>query len=231
MELSPVGVLFSDQKADDDSANKCKGGACIVPLIYKCAKGTTIVFDSNSVSKPCASFYLGYSDWIRPGIENALSNKGLGNRQPERFIKSPEMARLFLESNIPKVKRTDSIVFKPLELFQNNEIPEIVIFFANADQISGIVFLINYSAPLENRITAPFASACGSLITIPLKYANEGINNAVWGLHDVAARTRMPKDLMSISTPYSLFVEMNSNIDESFLISDNWHKLKNRNLE
>lgn len=106
MKFSPVGVLFSDQKADVDSSKKGNGGTCIAPLIFNCAKGATIAFDSISVVKPCASFYLGYSDWIRPGIENALSNKGLGNRQPERFIKSPEMARSFLESNIPIEKRT-----------------------------------------------------------------------------------------------------------------------------
>ena len=105
-----------------------------------------------------------------------------------------------------------------------------MILFANADQLSGLVYLINYSSPTEERISTPFASACSSVFTILLKYAQQGLNKAVWGLHDISARKRLLKDLMTISMPYSLFEELYNNIDESFLMTENWKVIKNRNI-
>jgi len=230
MKLSPVGVMFSDKIPDDAISFKKKTKVCIMPLILKSAKGYIIALDNNYTEKPCAKFYLGYTSWISQGIEKFLSNEELNNRKPERFIKTKEIALSFMKANIPDKLRNNVIVIKPLELFHENENPDIVIFFVNADQLSGLVYLINYSSPIEERISTPFASACSSVFTLPLKYAKQGINKAVWGLHDISARKRLPKDLMTISMPYKLFEEMYDNIDESFLITENWEIIKNRNM-
>ena len=116
-----------------------------------------------------------------------------------------------------------------MELFTKNEKPEIVIFFANADQLSALVYLVSFGAPAEERIITQFASACMSIFTVPLKYANEGKKRAVWGLHDVSARKNLPKDIMSFSLTYNLFMEVYNNINDSFIMTENWEKLKHRN--
>lgn len=230
MKLSPVGIMFSDKTPKDAISFKKKTRVCIMPLLFKSAKGSIVAFDNDFTKKPCARFYLGYTNWISDGIEKFLSNEKLNNRKPERFIKTKEMALSAMKANIPDNIRTDVIIIKPLELFQKNEKPEIIIFFANTDQLSGLVYLINYSSPTEERISTPFASACSSVLTVPLKYAKQGINKAVWGLHDISARKRLPKDLMTLAMPYKLFEEMYDNIDESFLITENWKIIKNRNI-
>ncbi len=230
MKLSPVGMMFSDKMPDNSLHFRKKGTGCITPLIFKSAKGKVVAFDDNSTGLPCSSFYLGYSKWIFPGIEKFLSNESVHGRQPERLLKNPKMAKEFVESYIPENKRNNAIIFKPLELFLKNEKPVIVIFFANADQLSALVYLISFGAPMEERIVTKFASACMSIFTVPLKYANEGKKMAVWGLHDVSVRKSLPKELMSLSMTYDLFMEVYNNINDSFIATENWEKLKRRNL-
>ena len=229
MRLSPVGMLFSEKMPDDSLHIKKKGVGCITPLIFQSAKGKVVAFNNDTTGWPCSSFYLGYSDWIFPGIEKFLSNESVHGREPERFLKNPKIAKKFVESYIPSKLRSNTIIFKPLELFTKNEKPEIVIFFANADQLSALVYLVTFGAPAEERITTQFASACMSVFTVPLKYANEGKKRAVWGLHDVSARKNLPKDLMSFSLTYNLFMEVYNNINDSFIMTENWEKLKHRN--
>lgn len=230
MKFSPVGMSFSEEMPDKALHFKDNRKGCITPLIFQSAKGKVVTIDANTTGLPCAAFYLGYSKWIFPGIENFLSNQSVFGREPERLLKSPETAKEFVKSYIPKEKRTNTIVFKPLELFSKNEEPVLVIFFANADQLSALVYLIAYDAPMEERIVTKFASACMSIFTIPLEYANKGEKKAVWGLHDISVRKNLPKDLMTLTMPANLFKEIYENMSSSFLVTKNWEKLKHRNL-
>ena len=229
MQLEPVGVCFSDRIPDDAMHFKKEGRGCITPLIFKSARGKVVAFDRWTTGLPCASFYLGYSEWIFPGIEKFLSNENVNGREPERFIKTPEIAREFIESFVPEKKRDNVIIFKPLGFFTETEKPELVLFFAQADQLSALVFLIGYGAPSEERIVTRFASACMSMFTIPLKYAEAGEKKAVWGFHDVSARKRLPKDLMTLTLTYDLFMEVVENLPESFIRTKDWDALKKRN--
>jgi len=144
-------------------------------------------------------------------------------------MKDPETAKRFVETFIPENKRNGAIVFKPLEQFRDDEKPEIVIFFANPDQLSALVFLIQYAAPDEERIMTKMASACISIFTSPLKFAQRGEKKAVWGLHDISVRKLMPKDLMTLTLTYDLFCEVYENINGSFIQTENWKKLRSRN--
>ncbi|MGD8781660.1 MAG: hypothetical protein PVH88_22175 [Ignavibacteria bacterium] len=49
-------------------------------------------------------------------------------------------------------------------------------------------------------------------------------------MQDITARLRLPKNIMTLSLPYSMTVEMVNEIDNSFIITDNWAKIKERNL-
>jgi uncharacterized protein (DUF169 family) len=228
MKYSPVGFYYADQRPKEAVGFKKSGSGCIMPLILASARGKTVAFDQHSMGWDCSAFYLGYKDWIFPGIEHFLSHGFIG-RDCERFVKTPALAKQYLKSLKLQEKAKGVAVFKPLEKFGHSEIPELVIFFANPDQLSALVLLLYFDAPeAEDRLITRFASACGSIVTLPLHYARRGEKKAVWGLHDISARARLSKELMSFTVPFDLLVEMWQHIDESFLRTERWASIAQR---
>ena len=228
----PVGMYFSKVKPEDAISFKSKGKGCILPLIYKSAKGKTIAIDQDSTGWNCSAFYLGYQDWIFEGIECFLSDGVVNGREGERFIKTSKQAKSFVEFYKPKTLNTAVTVFKPLSDFEQHETPEIVIFFANPDELSALVYLLHFNSPeSEDRIVTRFISGCGSIVTLPMKLKSEGKMQAVWGMHDISVRRRLPKELMTLAMPYDLFVEINKDIDQSFIITESWKAIKDRNIQ
>jgi len=229
MEYSPVGFYFTDKKPDRALGFQKPGEGCIMPLILAGAKGKTVAFDKNSPGRDCSAFHLGYKDWIFTGIEYFLSHGVLGGRNCERFVKTPKLAKRYVESIRFQEKTKGAVVFKPLEKFSDSEKPEVVIFFANPDQLSALVFLLYFDAPEEeDYVVARFASGCGSIITLPLQYARQNKKKAVWGLHDISVRARLPKELMTFAMPFSLLLEMYKDIKKSFIYTERWDNLVQR---
>ncbi|MEL7588041.1 MAG: DUF169 domain-containing protein [Prolixibacteraceae bacterium] len=230
LKYQPVGMMFADSIPEEAVYLKKSGTACIAPLIFSAAKGKTVAIDKNSTGYGCSAFYLGYADWIFDGIEYFLSNGPVPtDRECERFIKTPALAKEFVESYIPKQQTSKTYIFKPLLSFKEDETPETVLFFANPDQLSALVFLIQHNHPLDfDRIKTGFASACMAMATIPLKYARNGESKAFWGLHDLAVRMHLPKDIMSMAMPYALFEEICALAPDSFLVTETWKQIEGR---
>lgn len=229
-KYKPCGVYFSNNKPENALELKKKGNGCIVPLILKASTGVPVVFAEESTGWPCSAFYLGFQDTIFEGIEFFLSNKDDFWRPCERFIQNPGLAKTLIE-NIQPVKPTKHyLVVKPLEDFTNDEEPESVLFFVNADQLSAMVFLSHYDAPGSmDRVLSPFASACMALVTLPMKLTRKKEEKAVTGLFDIAARTRMPSDLLSFAMPYTFLKKLAKFLPESFVTTHNWKTIKERN--
>jgi hypothetical protein len=228
----PIGMLYSDFVPENAVAFKSKGNGCILPLIYKSAKGKTVAIDKDTTGWNCSAFYLGYQDWIFEGIECFLSDGVVNGREGERFIKTSNQAKSFVEYYKPAPLNDKVTIFKPLSDFEKNEMPEIVIFFVNPDQLSALVYLLHYNAPeKDDRIVTRFISGCGSIVTLPMKLKKEGKKQAVWGMHDISVRKRLPKELMTLTMSYELLFEINNDIDQSFIITDNWKAIKERNRE
>ena len=226
----PVGMFYSDVRPQNAIGFKTKGNGCILPLIFKSAQGKTVSIDEETTGWNCSAFYLGYQDWIFDGIECFLSDGVVNGREGERFIKTAKQAKSFVEYYKPEQLNQKVTVFKPLSDFEEDETPEIVIFFVNADEISALNYLLHFNSPeKEDRIVTRFISGCGSIVTLPMKLKREGKQQAVWGMHDISVRKRLPKELMTLTMPFELFVEINNETDQSFLITESWKAIKERN--
>jgi hypothetical protein len=79
-----------------------------------------------------------------------------------------------------------------------------------------------------DRVLAPFSSSCMALVTLPLKLARNNEDKAIIGNFDIAARTRMPADLLSFALPYSFLKKLAGFLPESFFTTHNWGILKDR---
>jgi len=223
------GVYFSDIKPENALELKKKGNGCIVPLILKASTGIPLVVGEDSTGWPCSAFYLGFQDTIFEGIEYFLSNKDDFWRPCEKFIQNPAMAKAFVDNVHPVKPDKKCVVVKPLEDFTTDEEPESVLFFVNADQLSALVFLAHYDAPGSmDRVLAPFSSSCMALVTLPMKLARSIEDKAVIGNFDIAARTRMPADLLSFAMPYAFLKKLAGFLPESFITTHSWGTIKNR---
>jgi len=228
----PIGMFFSESKPENAISFKSKGNGCILPLIFKSSQGKTVAIDQDTTGWNCSAFYLGYQDWIFEGIECFLSDGVVNGREGERFIKTSKQAKSFVEFYQPKTLNTKVTVFKPLSEFEQDETPEIVIFFVNADELSALVYLLHFNAPeSEDRIVTRFISGCGSIVTLPMKLKKEGKMQAVWGMHDISVRRRLPKELMTLTMPYELLIEIAKDIDQSFIITESWKAIRERNTQ
>ena len=228
----PVGMFFSESKPENAISFKSKGNGCILPLIFKSAQGKTVAIDQDTTGWNCSAFYLGYQNWIFEGIECFLSDGVVNGREGERFIKTSQQAKSFVEFYRPETLTTKVTVFKPLSDFEPDETPELVIFFVNPDELSALVYLLHFNAPeSEDRIVTRFISGCGSIVTLPMKLLKEGKMQAVWGMHDISVRRRLPKELMTLTMPYELLAEITKDIDQSFIITDSWKSIKERNFQ
>ena len=231
LEYNPVGLYFSNSLPEKHITVGKDGNGCIAPLILQGGKGKTVVFYEDHFGWPCSAYYLGYTDWIFPGIENYLSVVDIPNRGCEKFIKTPELAKEYIESLNLKPKSEGYAIFKPLAEFTGNEYPEVIIFFCNQDQISGLTNLTYFDNPLcSDRIITMFASSCASVASIPLKLSRAGIMKAVCGFHDISARARYSKNILSMAFTPKLFEEMAKNMNQSFLYTEKWDKISERNI-
>ena len=103
-----------------------------------------------------------------------------------------------------------------------------VIFFATADVLSCLFTLANFDEATSQGVIAPFGAGCGSIIYHPLVESKSPHPRAVLGMFDVSARPFVDGNVLTFTVPWSKFVTMVGNMEESFLTTDSWKKLRMR---
>lgn len=148
----------------------------------------------------------------------------------ERYIKTPELTAKFVEclpiTDIP----ANYVVFKPLRDvdFSRDDVKSIT-FVANPDQLSALVVLANYGRGHNENAILPFAAGCQVIGIYTYRELERENPRAVVGLTDLSARQairrQLGKDVMSFSVTRSMFLEMEGNVEGSFLERPTWQGL------
>jgi len=79
-----------------------------------------------------------------------------------------------------------------------------------------------------DAVRIPFSSGCGSVLTHPLKEAENERPQAILGMFDVSTRPFVEPNLLTLAMPVKLFLTLLDNLDESFLITESWRKVRER---
>jgi uncharacterized protein (DUF169 family) len=228
LEESPLGIYYTNDKPEGVTP---KEGIfeCMIGLLQNARKnGKTVYFDRGHFGCPGGAYYMGFFESPMPNIEYFLSCGIPGEMEGERYIKTPERAREFFARMIPRRAPATYCVFKPIEQFQSGIEPEVVVFFAPPDILSGLFTLTNYALERTDAVYAPFGSGCGTILTYPLKEAGKDQPRATLGMFDVSARPMVEKDALTLAMPYSVFLKLLENVSGSFLETESWKKVRQR---
>jgi hypothetical protein len=104
----------------------------------------------------------------------------------------------------------------------------LVVFLANADQVSALAVLANYGRPGNDNVILRFAAGCQSMCLLPDRMNLEEPYRAVLGMTDITARPLVPAQVLSFTIPWPMFLEMEANVRGSFLDHKDWQKVKAR---
>ena len=151
-----------------------------------------------------------------------------GELEGERYIRTPEMVEEWQKNQKNIDAKGKNIIFKRWDNLSENDDPDVVIFFAKPDVLSGLFTLANFDQTEPNGTFTPFSAGCGSIVHYPFLEKDSDRPRAVIGMFDPSARPCVPKDVLSFAVPMVKFLKMIDYMEESFLITDTWKNVMKR---
>ena len=224
----PITLYYTDEIAKAETMKPTSGHRCIIGDLIKVKEGTSISYNADSIGCFGGKRYLGFSRTIAPNFEYFLSCGIPGKLEGERYKKSPELVKEVMKQQALFTAPAKHIIFKRWDRLEKADNPEVVIFFAQPDVLSGLFTLANFDRSEPNGVFTPFSAGCGSIVQYPYLEAKSKRPRGVIGLFDVSARPYVPLDVLTFSAPMNKFVSMVDNMEESFLITGSWQKLQKR---
>lgn len=201
---------------------------CIIGVLSKVRKGRSLCFAAESMGCGGGSRYLGFSGNLRPNFEYFLSCGIPGEMEGERYKKSPALV-LEIMKRLPKFEAPARyIVFKRWDGLEESDHPDVVIFYARPDVLSGLFTLAGYDEADPNGVFTPFSSGCGSIVLYPYLEKDAERPRGIIGMFDVSARPYVPKGELTFALPLKKLSRMVENMEESFLITPSWDKIRKR---
>ena len=223
----PITFYYDRDDGGAEKAEKPAGRSCLICELRKVRSGRSLWYNEDSLKCGGAKRYLGYTDKMRPGFEYFLSC-GNETMEGERYIRTPEMVKMFMKNQKTLTVSGKNIIFKRWDMLTENDNPDVVIFFARPDILSGLFTLANYDQTDPNMTITPFAAGCGSIIHFPYLESLEENPRAVIGMFDPSARPCVQDDILTFAVPMKRFVNMIGYMEESFLITETWTTVKKR---
>jgi hypothetical protein len=156
-----------------------------------------------------------------------MGRAGSAMAEGERFYKQPELAGKWVASLPFTDVPTKYVVFKSWQQLTEEDEPELIVFFANADQLSALVIMADYHRGTNQNIAAPFGAACQSILFGYAEAKKENPRGAI-GFFDISQRLIVDRETLTFTVPYRLFQEMEANVAGSFLDTPAWQKLQKR---
>ena len=224
----PLVFFYSDKPGEVEAASKPGGWRCLIGELARVRRGKSLAFDTEAVTCMGGKRYVGFSNESPATFDYFLSCGLQDEVEGERYKKSPELVRqlMYNYEELPAAGRY--IVFKRWDELLEADQPEGVVFFAPADVLSGLFTLANFDRADAEGAFAPFSAGCGSIVRFVRLEAQKERPRAVVGMFDISARPFVESNLLSFGVPFARFAQMVGDMDESFLITGSWDKVRKR---
>ncbi|MGD0229939.1 MAG: DUF169 domain-containing protein [Syntrophorhabdales bacterium] len=225
----PLSFFYANERPGQAEMPKpARDHRCLIGDLAKARRGKDIALDGNVIGCAGGRRYLGFSDELMPDFEYFLSYGLPGKLEGERYKKSPELVREVMRRQPAFAAPGALIVFKRWDRLEESDYPDVVIFFARPDALSGLFTLANFDEVEPNAVLAPFGAGCSTIVQYPYMEKDSERPRAILGMLDVSARPCVPADTVTMAIPMRKFVRMVENMEESFLATGSWRKVKRR---
>jgi hypothetical protein len=224
----PIAYYYTDTPCQEDSDASRSTDRCLIGNLNRVRQGFPFVYDAHTPGCSGGKRYTGFSHTLRPNFEYFLSCGIPGELEGERYKRSPELVAQYLLQHAPFEAPAKFLVFKRWDRLLAEDEPLAVIFFASGDVLSGLFALANYDTAEPDGVITPMGSGCASIVGYPLEQAGYEKPRCVLGMFDVSARPAVGQDELTFSIPFQRFEQMVGYMDESFLITKSWEKVRDR---
>jgi hypothetical protein len=224
----PIAIYYTDH-VDDEVTNASQVvDRCLIGNLKRVRQGYPFVYDVHTPGCSGGKRYSGFSHSLRPNFEYFLSCGITGELEGERYKRDPDLVKQYLLQHPPFEAPGKFLIFKRWDKLTQDDEPLVVIFFATGDVLSGLFALANYDVAEPDGVIAPMGAGCGSIIGYPIEQSKLENPRCVLGMFDVSARPQVGIDELTFSIPYQRFMQMVGYMDESFLITNSWEKVRSR---
>lgn len=224
----PITCWYTDDAGAADRAKPTEGHRCFIADLAKIRNGESLRFDVATIGCGGGKRYLGFAQDVPPDFEHFLSCGIPGVLEGIRYKKSPELVKEF-EARSPSFTAPGRhIVFKRWDRLGESDDPQVAIFFAPPDVLSGLYTLAGFDEVDLNAVVCPFCAGCGSIVKYPFLEMEAPRPRAVLGMFDVSARPFVPGSTLSFAVPMNKFAAMIDNMEESFLVTESWKAIHRR---
>lgn len=239
LKTEPVGVFLGNADAVCDMDVTSEKRNCVVPLLIGAARGKTISLREESCNCPGGAVGCCFGDGFtrkNPNIHKMLS-QGFGDqaspqmpehmKSGERFFCSEELALKWRNSVPFSEKGYPRVVFAPMSRWSEIGIPDVVLVFANPDQISALVTMLGSHNGEALNTLAPFGAGCQSIV-----YAAQQISRehpmAIMGMFDISQRLEALANELTLTMPYELWTGLSADLEKSCLTTQAWTEIEKR---
>ena len=237
LEEEPMGLYFTNKKpvkgfypkrqtaADQQtsSSSEISWISCVLSKVRRARmEKSAAYFDNEHYGCLGGAFFMGFKKSYEEFEPFLLSTGIPGNLEGERYVKTPEVGQRFYETFDPPPASGKYLVIQPLSCFKKNERPELVVFFATNEIISGLHGLTVFLTSEIEAVQTPFGVGCCTLVSWPRKLLLKGEKKAIIGGFDATCRKYLRKDEVSFTISFELFLEMLDEWQESVLGTEYW---------
>jgi uncharacterized protein (DUF169 family) len=224
----PIVFFYSESPSPGKPGSDGSSTRCLVASLSKARRGETLCLDAEAIGCPGGRRYTGFSRELRPGFEYFLSCGIPGTMEGERYKKTPELVREILAKAPDFRAPAPFIVFKRWDRLEESDDPAVAVFFATADVLSGLFTLASFDLAVPEGVIAPFSAGCGSVVEYPYLEKKASPPRCVFGLFDPSARPHVEPDRLTFAVPMERFTAMAGNMEESFLTTPTWKRIRDR---
>lgn len=224
----PITLELRNGSCEIQKVPSPDGWRCLICQMNRARDGTTLVFDAHSIACAGGLMYAGYSHERPPDFRYFLSYGKPGFIEGERFKQTPEIVDAW-EKNIPKISSDGkNLHFTRWDKLAETDNPDVVIFFARPEVMSGLFTLANFDQNDLNGVICPMGAGCSSIILYPWLEQQKDEPKVVLGMFDPSARLCVPLDVLTIAFPMKKFEKVVEYMEESFLITKEWVKVQKK---